>query len=765
MNIVLRILPCVLLLATGIAHAQHGGATARHPAPAAIGFPEAYNGLMQIEPDSANVAPVSGITIQRDVATFHLERGTLYFCRPIGGRVCGALFIGNGSFSFTPPTEVERAHLNRMLGHDAVMQPFNRLFLLFADSTADELKRGAHFAPGSVAESDAAEIGYSLRYLADREIRRFDDEFLEALLNDDHNGLFYSQFTPDGGDPFFFEINPYVGSFENEEVLFMHRGVNQHNTPFRELVSSFPRRESGSRRVEDARPLLNVERYTIDCSIATNLDLAARCNVAFKAPARESRWVLFALEPELKVDSASWGNGERIECYQTGDGGVWMRTSTAGLASGSFTLHYHGRFFDRAEDWIVMHSSIGWYPQCDDKNRALFDLTFHIPSSMKLASIGALKGTEEHDGVTTSHWATAGPVRIASFGLGVFEEKKVETDSTAPITVYRGIHSSRGATEQIGWDVEHSIKFFEYLFGKLDAPNFSATEIPEAHGEAFPGLIHLSVSTFDRNNESGFHEIFRAHEVAHQWWGIGLDFSTYHDQWLSEGFAEYSGLMYMQAVLKDNDKFFKRLDEYRRQILGNRKSIFGNGQQAGPIWLGYRTSSSSTEGDYDLIIYRKGAWVLHMLRMMLLDLQTMKEDKYLGAMRDFFAAYRGRYASTEDFRKTMEKYSGASMDWFFKQWVYGTDVPTYKWAYKVDDAPDGKFRLQLRVDQTNVPDDFQMYVPLKIDFGDGRLARLRVLVKGPHAQPQLPLMPLKPKQIFFNDLNAVLCESEQVEWE
>ena len=27
----------------------------------------------------------------------------------------------------------------------------------------------------------------------------------------------------------------------------------------------------------------------------------------------------------------------------------------------------------------------------------------------------------------------------------------------------------------------------------------------------------------------GDDEVFRAHEVAHQWWGIGVDFTSYHD--------------------------------------------------------------------------------------------------------------------------------------------------------------------------------------------------------------------------------------------
>ncbi len=37
---------------------------------------------------------------------------------------------------------------------------------------------------------------------------------------------------------------------------------------------------------------------------------------------------------------------------------------------------------------------------------------------------------------------------------------------------------------------------------------------------------------------------FIAHETAHQWWGNIVAWRSYRDQWLSEGFAEYSGILY-----------------------------------------------------------------------------------------------------------------------------------------------------------------------------------------------------------------------------
>src|SRR3989442_693763 len=79
-------------------------------------------------------------------------------------------------------------------------------------------------------------------------------------------------------------------------------------------------------------------------------------------------------------------------------------------------------------------------------------------------------------------------------------------------------------------------------------------------------LVDLSWVTFQQTDQQGEDEVFRSHEVAHQWWGIGVDFATYHDQWMSEGFADFSGLWYLQAARKDNEKYFGVLRRWRANI-------------------------------------------------------------------------------------------------------------------------------------------------------------------------------------------------------
>jgi aminopeptidase N len=153
-----------------------------------------------------------------------------------------------------------------------------------------------------------------------------------------------------------------------------------------------------------------------------------------------------------------------------------------------------------------------------------------------------------------------------------------------------------------------------------------------------------------------------------------------------------------------------------------------------------------------------------MLRIMMLDLKTMDETRFTETMREYYSTYQGKRASTEDFRRVAEKHLGADLGWFFEQWIYGTEIPTYRVVYRSDPAENGQYRVRLKVRQESVGEEFQMYVPVTLGLGNDRVARVRVKVRGPSSDIQLRLMPSKPKAVRFNDLDGVLAEVKMVDW-
>jgi aminopeptidase N len=148
----------------------------------------------------------------------------------------------------------------------------------------------------------------------------------------------------------------------------------------------------------------------------------------------------------------------------------------------------------------------------------------------------------------------------------------------------------------------------------------------------------------------------------------------------------------------------------------------------------------------------------------MLDLGTAKEDRFTAMMQEFYQTYRGKRASTLDFQRVVERHRGGPMDWFFNQWVHGWQMPTYRVAYRSERVEPNQYRVTLRVEQSGVPDDFQMPVPVTVELKDKRQGRFRVTIRGPRTELALPLLPAEPKALKFNDLEGVLAEVKMVDW-
>jgi aminopeptidase N len=382
-------------------------------------------------------------------------------------------------------------------------------------------------------------------------------------------------------------------------------------------------------------------------------------------------------------------------------------------------------------------------------------------------SVGDSVSTEEDaEGHVTSRWRTPSPVAYASWHIGEFKFTVAQLDSLPEIRLvqYTGAHA------QIGWDIQHSaginaggalvkpvgndlvasLQFFTSKFGPLEANQLYALESYSDHGEAYPGFIVLDWTTFHGTDTWGNDEVLRAHEVAHQWWGLAIGPKTYRDRWLSEGLAEFCGLWFMQAKRHDTQLYLRSLSDMRERIVGV-------GDPAA-TWLGARSGEMANGYDaYVVAVYLRGAWVFHMLRCMLIDIDTMDETRFAGLMKDYATRYAGRVASTLDFQDVAERHLGEPMGWFFDQWVRGTAVPTYRYSWRSQRTAQGQYGLTLHVEQRGVPEGFRMPVPVRIELDNGTMARTRIWVDKPAVDITFGPFPAEPRHVEFNEFSAVLC--------
>jgi len=745
---------------------------AQETAPAIAAYEDRFAQIMEMNAAPGGVAEVSNLVLQRDVARFTFSSGRLYLLTPVGGRTVAALYRGSGTFAFAPTSKIEQERLARSENRPAVESPITDVLLLFADTTMAELSHHLTFRTGTVYGETRATVQDALKYLSDEDSKTFDPDLMGAWLNGDTTDLFYAHIRRQNGDPLMFTLNPH-----QVEAVSLSGKASRGWAEDREILSQFPRagqpRDPAitGERVDAAE----IRRYVMNIDLPQSgigeIAFAATAKLDIAATGAVGPWVAFELFDKLKVDSARWASGEPATVFKGKDSGLlWVRLDQR-LQPGdtrTLVLSYHGDLIDRIVDFFLIKASVAWYPlSLEGRTLATFDLTFNTPDAYLLASVGDRVDSTRAGHLITTRWVTPDRIRNASFNLGLFKDYTVSEIAVPPVTVMvsEEAHKKLSRTHQknmqqvVGNDVSQSLKFFQSVYGRTKVRHFYATEIPEFHGEAFPGMVHLSWITFQQTDDHGTDEVFRAHEVAHQWWGIGVDYQTYHDRWLSEGFAEFSGLWYMQTVRHSNDKYFDLLRQYRGSILA-RKDV------PGPISLGQRVQSSRDRDldDYNTIVYKKGAWVVHMLRILMLDLKTMNEDRFTETMQDFYRSYEGKRASTDDFRRVVERHAGMDMGWFFDQWIYGTAIPTYKVAYRVEPIEGGQFRVRLQVQQEGVPDGFLAYVPVTLDLGKDRVARVRVKVTGANSELELPPMPAEPKAVKFNDLEGVLADVKMVGW-
>lgn len=739
-------------------------------------FEEFHAGFRSLELDSSRVAHVQSLLIQRDAGTIVLEDGVVVLAKPFAGRVCAGVFIGRGSFAFVPPTEIERQQLRRFYGTTSLRRSFRSATLFFADSTLEELREAATFARDTVGRVSTRALADARAFLTDRRTRWVDPDFAQTLLDGSRNGLFHAQLDLVEGEPLFFRVNPY----RVESIQLLRRREDDRQGMYRrnvnEVVCQFSPGGGTDTTRSDTRAPYAVRHTAVDMHIANDLDLDATTTLTLRTQDPSRRWLLFTLDSELKIDTLIVDGAPARVFQEKDDDYVWVRCEPPLVASDSHrvVVRYAGKSFEREGDWIYHRAMLDWYPQTAYPALGTFDLHFRSPVEIQLVASGERVLSERHELESVSRWVTTTPTYYASFDLNFLRGARVSVQGLPPLTVWMrhvdGAGRMRDVTPEAlgrekGYDAEVTrdmLRALAYYLGELGAPpaaSINAVETPLLTYVAFPGLVHM-MRPADRPRPGVLDspDFIRAHELAHQWWGLGVAPATYHDSWLSEGFANFFAAWYVQAGRRDQRGYFEVLESWRKELLENRKFLLGNGQQAGPIWLGGRTSSSSTPDDYSIVVYGKGAWVLHMIRNLLLDERTSDDEKFRNLMRDFYRERAGRSATTEDFRAAVERAAGVNMRWFFDQWVYGTDVPTYRFSYRTEPADGGRWRVVCRIEQSNVPATFRMPVLVRVEFPDGSFVRTRVEVGGAATEYELPLLPSKPANVVFNDLQSVLCE-------
>jgi Peptidase family M1 domain len=772
-----------------------------------------YRELRDLQP-GGDIITVQNLTLRRDAATFTFKEGSFAFYGPVNGKITGAVFRGEGHLHVTPPIAAERHSLYLFKHTQELDEDFDQAVLRFTDDTAAELHKAATGKGADVPEFSRA--AWQLQTFArnrDRLGENLDLRILQDVLSPEPGGYFFADVHGKSDSHLFFVIDPEGFTWlKPEEVVVMTwkdaDDAMAYPLAFHRAAEYANHTASG----DEENASYRITHEDLDVTIKKNGFLSSDATVQLHADKDGLAVVPLDLYPTLRVSNVTDDKGQALDFVQEKknddpDFGVILAKPLRKGETTTLKITYDGKdvVLNEGDGNYYPVARENWFPNADQGfgNYATYSMTFHIPKGLQLVATGTQTSLENEGKIATSQWKTDVPLPAVGFSLGNFEMKQDSFNTSAGNKVTIQAYANREPPDGNAFLPPNSepremnlgplstlpmlvpqlsqgtvaAELYSSIFGKLPFNHIALTQQTACdYGQSWPMLVYLPVCGFFDSTQQhilGIHpedmywKVVTPHEVAHQWWGQTVGFRSYRDQWMSEGFADASAAIFLQATRHKPDLYLEFWKTEEQLI--TQKTQFGfRPIDVGPLTMGYRLNSP--KAGYDIarnLIYPKGAFILHMLRMMMWTPRG-GDEVFKATMQDFVQSHRLQPATTEDFKTAVERHmtpdmnldGNGTMDWFFNEYVYGMDLPHYK--FEGDVTPNDRgVSIHFRLTQSGVPDSFKMIVPLYVEYTDGHINRLGgVHMAGnmtAEQTVQLPKLPGEIKKITINHYYDVLC--------
>jgi hypothetical protein len=749
-----------------------------------------YHSLQQPRLSDSSYVVNDSIRLQFPDLEIHLVRGQLAPLYDRAGMLTGWLFDGKARVCFAPRHEIERQQLHRFTRDSVWTRNVAQILWRFvqnsleawpADDAMPDAQANTSFNASlswarlqRVPTRVSAEAAALPSFVQKEWLQRRGFNLAASLLREKQaapSSFLVCAFVPEELQAEFPPLYLYLCDPRAPEAIqFFQYHEKALKRPFY-TICSYPVDDYFAAPVVDS---VRLTKYNGWVEIQLNGQLTADMGVDIFTARRKLPALFFSLAPDLVVSRVTAEQGDTLDFVQEKkEAGitVFLPDKLAPVDTLRLLFHYTGKILEKnASGVLFLKDAIFWVPHLGYLRRAAYKIIFKSPRILRVMAVGSLLREWEEGDYRLSYYSETFPAKAASFCLGKFDSEAISREGLPRLEIHSSPSRLPGQRRHVASDIANSLYLFNRLIAPYSAPMLRIVEAPGFVSHGYPGLVTLSWLGFQTHG-GGILEALRSHEVAHQWFGNAVGWATYHDQWLSEGFAEYLGALYVEWVIQDRENFANLIQSWRDDLLeGGHIGVtlglhrFGLGKEAlrkvegpsaGPLWLGARLGQRD-ELDYFLPTYRKGAYVVHALRWLLRDLTTGSDDKFWAFLADFARTYWGADPSTRDLQKTAEKHFGAPLDWFFKQWVYGLAIPTYRCAYRELTSAAGN-TAQISIQQEDVPPDFRMPIPVVVEYDDGVKVRQRLWVDRHGAQFEFAPRAASVRKVEFNEGKAVLC--------
>jgi hypothetical protein len=744
-------------------------------------------GLYKIRVNTARPMTAKNLEVTSEDLVIALQDGTVFLVECDDG-VTGLVLIGRGEMRFSPTSAAERGQVRLFSGNDTLTSPFEEAFVRLSPSDYQKRVSTASLTAGAPQER----LTRRALEIFSREANKSFNVDLQDLSSDMWHLLPPADDFIAEVDTRRFDTLTYSRSSAQAEDVTVFRRKDRRTLALYPSVAKLAAR--GRFYSDDALRDYDVLDYSIDATIDPEKQtVQGRARLAVRVRSTSLSNVFLRLNEALTVTGVtSVEYGRLLYLRIRGQNNVLVNLPRLLPQDSDLTLvvTYEGRIPSQDLDVDVIEVSVDeqeqgpptevtdpafllsnrafWYPQNPVPDYATASLRIVVPSGWTCIASGQPVPSSSavslrdilRDGKLFEFKASE-PLRYLAVVVARLSRVS-EADVALPDTLAAssGIDrltvaveaqsSQRFRGRAVAQQTEEILRFYASVVG--DVPYKSATvallesDLPGGHSPGYFAVIKNPIAQSnaawrgDPATFEGFPEFFLAHELAHQWWGQAVGWKNYHEQWLSEGFAQYFAALYAQKT-RGERTFIEMLRQFRRWSLSD--------SDQGPVHLGYRLGL--VKGNvrvFRALVYNKGAAVLHMLRRLLGD------DIFFSGLRRFYADRRYQKAGTEDLERALEAESGRVLDRFFERWIYGTDIPRVRYSTSLGDGT-VNVRFEQAADLV-----FDLPVTVTLMYANGRTTDVVVPLTEAVVERSIPTTDLV-RQVQVNRDSAALAEFEE----
>jgi len=392
------------------------------------------------------------------------------------------------------------------------------------------------------------------------------------------------------------------------------------------------------------------------------------------------------LENKGMVVSKVVSNGKTLEYTHENDVLVIKLPTPSTLNQrSSYTVTYQGvpatglkiadnKYGDRtffSDNWP--NKGRNWLATIDHPyDKATCEFMITAPAHYQVVSNGLkIEESDLANGERLTHWKQSVPIATWLYVLGAarfavqyvdeFDGKSIET------WVY---HQDRNAGfYDFAIPTKSALEFYSDRVGPFSYEKLANIQSNSVSGgmEAASAILYSENSVVGDRNERWRNVVI--HEIAHQWFGNSVTEYDWDDVWLSEGFATYFTLLFIEHEY-GHDAFIEGLAKSKKTV----DEFYAKNPD-------YRIVHDNLKDMSQVVsvqTYQKGSWVLHMLR------GVVGTEVFWKGIQSYYKKYKNSNATTDDFRKEMEEASGLDLNVFFQQWLYKPGTLKYEGTWEFD---------------------------------------------------------------------------------